>query len=170
MLEAEGLPLGVVTAIAGQSRFNLTFSGRAGHAGTTPMELRRDAAAAAAEFVLAAERIARAEPGLVATVGELRIPHGAINVIPGRAEATLDIRHGDDAVRARGARRPPRRDRRDRRPPRRARHVVDDRRAARDALHARARRAPGRGGRGDRRPGPRARPAAPATTRSRWPA
>ena len=71
MLEAEGLPLGVVTAIAGQSRFNLTFNGHAGHAGTTPMHLRRDAAAAAAEFVLAAERMACAEPGLVATVGEL---------------------------------------------------------------------------------------------------
>ena len=60
VLEAEGLALGVVTAIAGQSRFNLVFAGHAGHAGTTPMHLRRDAAAAAAEFVLAAERIARA--------------------------------------------------------------------------------------------------------------
>ena len=74
MLEAEGLPLGVVTAIAGQSRFNLTFAGRAGHAGTTPMHLRRDAAAAAAEFVLAAERVALDEPGLVATVGRVRRP------------------------------------------------------------------------------------------------
>ena len=58
VLESEGLALGVVTAIAGQSRFNLVFQGHAGHAGTTPMHLRRDAAAAAAEFVLAAERIA----------------------------------------------------------------------------------------------------------------
>jgi allantoate deiminase len=101
VLEAEDLPLGVVTAIAGQTRFNLAFEGHAGHAGTTPMPLRRDALAAAAEFVLAAERAAREEPGLVATVGELAIPHGACNVIPGHVHATLDIRHQDDAVRAR---------------------------------------------------------------------
>jgi allantoate deiminase len=101
VLEAEGLPLGVVTAIAGQSRFNLAFTGHAGHAGTTPMALRRDAVAAAAEFVLAAERIAREQPGLVATVGELHVPRGAVNVIPGRADATLDVRHQDDAVRTR---------------------------------------------------------------------
>jgi allantoate deiminase len=99
VLESEGLPLGVVTAIAGQSRFNLVFQGHAGHAGTTPMGLRHDAAAAAAEFVLAAERVARAEPGLVATVGELNVPRGAVNVIPGRTDLTLDIRHQDDAVR-----------------------------------------------------------------------
>jgi allantoate deiminase len=99
VLESEDLPLGVVTAIAGQSRFNLVFEGHAGHAGTTPMELRRDAAAAAAEFVLAAERVARAEPGLVATVGELNVPRGAVNVIPGRADVTLDVRHQLDAVR-----------------------------------------------------------------------
>jgi allantoate deiminase len=101
VLESEGAPLGVVTAIAGQSRFNLLFEGHAGHAGTTPMNLRRDALGAAAEFVLAAERIACETPGLVATVGELGIPHGACNVIPGRVEATLDIRHQDDAVRER---------------------------------------------------------------------
>jgi allantoate deiminase len=101
VLEAGGLPLGVVTAIAGQNRFNLTFTGRAGHAGTTPMQLRGDALGAAAEFVLAAERAAREEPGLVATVGELGIPHGACNVIPGRVEGTLDIRHQDDATLAR---------------------------------------------------------------------
>jgi allantoate deiminase len=65
------------------------------------MPLRRDALAAAAEFVLAAERTATGEPGLVATVGELGVPHGAANVIPGRAEATLDVRHQDDAVRER---------------------------------------------------------------------
>jgi hydantoinase/carbamoylase family amidase len=99
--EAEGLPLGVVTAIAGQSHARLSFTGRAGHAGTTPMHLRRDAAPAAAELVLAAERAALAAPGLVATVGELAIPHGAVNVIPGRAELTLDVRHQEDAVRER---------------------------------------------------------------------
>ena len=101
MLEAAGLPLGVVTAIAGQTRFNLAFDGHAGHAGTTPMDLRRDALAAAAEFVLAAERLAHDTPGLVATVGEIGIPHGACNVIPGRVDATLDIRHQDDAIRER---------------------------------------------------------------------
>jgi hydantoinase/carbamoylase family amidase len=99
VLEAEGLPLGVVTAIAGQSRFNLAFAGHAGHAGTTPMHLRRDAAAAAAEFVLAAERVAGETAGLVATVGQFAIPHSSVNVIPGRAELTLDVRHQDDAVR-----------------------------------------------------------------------
>jgi hydantoinase/carbamoylase family amidase len=101
VLEAAGLPLGVVTAIAGQTRFNLAFEGHAGHAGTTPMELRRDALGAAAEFVLAAERLANETSGLVATVGEIGVPHGACNVIPGRVEATLDIRHQDDAVRQR---------------------------------------------------------------------
>jgi allantoate deiminase len=65
------------------------------------MDLRRDALAAAAEFVLAAERLARGEPGLVATVGEMSIPHGACNVVPGRVHATLDIRHQDDATRER---------------------------------------------------------------------
>jgi allantoate deiminase len=101
LLEAEGLALGVVTAIAGQSHLNLAFAGRAGHAGTTPMHLRRDAAVAAAELVLAAERIALDEPGLVATVGVLDVPRGAVNVIPGRAELWLDIRHQEDAVRER---------------------------------------------------------------------
>jgi allantoate deiminase len=101
VLEAAGVPLGVVTAIAGQSRFELAFEGVAGHAGTTPMELRHDALAAAAEFVLAAEKIAQDEPGLVATVGKIGVPHGATNVIPGLVQATLDVRHADDAVRAR---------------------------------------------------------------------
>jgi allantoate deiminase len=101
LLEAEGLALGVVTAIAGQSHLNLAFAGQAGHAGTTPMHLRRDAAVAAAELVLAAERIALDEPGLVATVGVLDVPRGAVNVIPGRAELWLDIRHQEDAVRER---------------------------------------------------------------------
>jgi allantoate deiminase len=101
VLEAAGLPLGVVTAITGQSFVAVAFDGRAGHAGTTPMGLRQDALAAAAEFVLAAERTALGEPGLVATVGKLAIPHAAGNVIPGRVETSLDIRHQDDAVRER---------------------------------------------------------------------
>ena len=100
VLVAEDVPLGVVTAIFGQSRFNVTFTGEAAHAGTTPMTMRHDALAAAAEFVLAAERLARETEGLVATVGELQIPHGAGNVVPGRVELTLDVRHADDVVRA----------------------------------------------------------------------
>lgn len=99
VLEAEDVPLGVVTAITGQSRFNVRFDGRAAHAGTTPMGLRRDAAVAAAEFVLAAEHVARVTPGLVATVGQIAVPNGAVNVVPGRVDATLDVRHGEDAVR-----------------------------------------------------------------------
>jgi allantoate deiminase len=99
VLEEQGLPVGVVSAIAGQSRFRVTWTGRAGHAGTTPMHLRRDAMAGAAEFILAAEKLARATPGLVATVGTCAVPAGAGNVIPGRVEHTLDVRHARDAVR-----------------------------------------------------------------------
>jgi hydantoinase/carbamoylase family amidase len=101
VLDAQGLPLGVVTAIAGQTGAAIAFAGRAGHAGTTPMEGRRDALAAAAEFVLATERAAHATPGLVATVGRVEVPHSAANVIPGRAELTLDVRHAENAVRER---------------------------------------------------------------------
>lgn len=99
VLEAHDLPVGVVTAIAGQSRIGVVFSGLAGHAGTVPMPLRRDALCAAAEFVLAVEALARDLPGLVATVGQLAVEPGASNVIPGRATLTLDVRHHDDAVR-----------------------------------------------------------------------
>ena len=105
VLDAEGLPLGVVTAIAGQTTAAVAFAGRAGHAGTTPMGLRRDALAAAADFILAAERTARETPGLVATVGTVSVPRGATNVIPGRVELTLDVRHAEDAVRAGAVRR-----------------------------------------------------------------
>ena len=101
VLDAEGLPLGVVTAIAGQSVATVAFAGQAGHAGTTPMPLRRDALTAAAELVLAAEAMAREEPALVATAGRLAVPRGAANVIPGRAEMTLDVRHASDPVRER---------------------------------------------------------------------
>jgi allantoate deiminase len=99
LLEAEGLPVGVVTAIAGQSRVEIAFEGVAGHAGTVPMRLRRDALCAAAEWILAAEAVARARDGLVATVGQAAVEPGASNVIPARAGLTLDIRHSDDAVR-----------------------------------------------------------------------
>ena len=90
----------MVTAIFGQSRFNVTFTGEAAHAGTTPMTMRRDALTAAAEFVLAVERLALGTEGLVATVGKLQVPHGAGNVVPGRVELSLDVRHADDIVRA----------------------------------------------------------------------
>jgi allantoate deiminase len=99
VLEARGLPVGVVTAIAGQSRARATFTGRAGHAGTTPMDARRDALAAAAEWIAAAEATGAGEPGLVATVGEIAAEPNASNVIPGRVTASLDVRHADDAVR-----------------------------------------------------------------------
>lgn len=96
VLEAKGLAVGVVSAIAGQSRFKLTWTGKAGHAGTTPMALRRDALAGAAEFMAGVEAIARRIPGLVATVGALTVSPGAANVIPGEVVHTLDVRHADD--------------------------------------------------------------------------
>jgi allantoate deiminase len=100
VLEGRDVPVGVVTAIAGATRAELMFSGRAGHAGTVPMDLRHDAACAAAEWVLAVETAGRREPGLVATVGRLEAQPGAPNVVPGAAVASLDVRHADDAVRA----------------------------------------------------------------------
>jgi allantoate deiminase len=99
VLEASGLALGVVSAIAGQTRGRLTFRGRAGHAGTTPMGLRRDALAGAAEFILAAEGLARGRPPLVATVGTVSAAPGAANVIPAEATLSLDLRHPRDASR-----------------------------------------------------------------------
>jgi allantoate deiminase/N-carbamoyl-L-amino-acid hydrolase len=94
-----GQALGVVTSIAGSVRYGVSVTGLAGHAGTVPMHMRRDAAAAAAEIVLAVERRCNVQPGLVGTVGRLEVPGGAVNVIPGRCELTLDLRAGDDAVR-----------------------------------------------------------------------
>jgi allantoate deiminase len=100
VLDDRGLPVGVVTGIAGQTRARVTFTGLAGHAGTTPMEDRRDALAAAAEWIAAVESEARgAAEDLVATVGEIAAEPGAPNVIPGRVTASLDVRHADDAVR-----------------------------------------------------------------------
>ena len=99
VLEAEGLPVGVVTAINGFTRLRVTLRGEAGHAGTVPMGLRRDALAAAAECVLAIEKIAKGHPELVATVGRLEAKPGAINVIPGEAQFTVDVRAPQDALR-----------------------------------------------------------------------
>jgi len=91
--------LGVVTAIAGSVRSVVSITGHAGHAGTVPMGSRRDAAAAAAEIILAVEKYCSTAAGLVGTVGKLEVPQGAINVIPGRCELSIDIRSGDDSVR-----------------------------------------------------------------------
>jgi allantoate deiminase len=100
VLENRGCPLGVVEAIVGQDRLEFIFSGRANHAGTTPMHLRRDALAAAAEWILAVENAARRTAGLVATVGFIEAKPGATNVIAGEARATLDLRHASDDLRA----------------------------------------------------------------------
>lgn len=100
VLEAEGLALGVVTAIAAQKRIMVKIVGTAGHAGTTPMGLRKDPGPAAAECVLALERICRAgTDGLVGTVGRITALPGAFNVIPGAVEFSMDIRAESSATR-----------------------------------------------------------------------
>jgi allantoate deiminase len=99
VLEARNLALGVVGGIAGQTRATVEFVGRAGHAGTTPMDLRKDALTAAAEFILAVE--ANAVRGLLATVGQLTVQPGASNVIPGATLLSVDVRHQSDAARRR---------------------------------------------------------------------
>ncbi len=99
LLENKKLPLGVVTAIAGQTRAHLAFNGRAGHAGTTPMALRRDALCAAAQLILEVEALAKNQAGLVATVGALQAFPGVSNVIPAQAQLSLDLRHPVDDVR-----------------------------------------------------------------------
>lgn len=98
-LDDLGRSLGIATAIAGQTKMSFRFDGRAAHAGTTPMELRRDALAGAAEWVVAVEGRALRTPGLVATVGSLRADPGALNVVAGSATCTLDLRHEHDAER-----------------------------------------------------------------------
>jgi allantoate deiminase len=98
-LESVDAPVGVVTAIAGQSRILTAFSGEAGHAGTVAMHLRRDPLPAAAEIVLAAEDLARQTSGLLATVGTMDVTPGASNVIAGQVRFSLDVRHPEDAVR-----------------------------------------------------------------------
>ena len=103
VLDQRGLPVGVVTGIACQTRARVRFSGVAGHAGTTPMDARRDALAAAAQWIAAVEAEARGRDGLVATVGEIAAEPGAANVIPGRVTVSLDVRHADDAARGSAA-------------------------------------------------------------------
>jgi hydantoinase/carbamoylase family amidase len=101
VLEQGGEPIGVVTAIAAPHDFRLTLRGAATHAGATPMHLRRDALAGAAEAMLALERIARDSPSgtTVGTVGVLRVHPGAINVVPGEVELDVDVRDADRAAR-----------------------------------------------------------------------
>jgi allantoate deiminase len=99
VLENLNLPLGIVDAIVGQSRLALTFHGRANHAGTTPMSLRRDALTAASEWICHVETIAAAAPGLVATAGSILVEPNATNVIPGVARVSLDVRHANDEAR-----------------------------------------------------------------------
>ncbi len=101
VLAAEGLALGVVTSIAAVRRFQIRIGGTAGHAGTVPMALRRDALAAAAELVLAVERRCRRDETLVGTVGRLAVTPGAVNTIPGAVEMSLDLRAGTPALRDR---------------------------------------------------------------------
>jgi allantoate deiminase len=99
VLESLGLPLGIVETIVGQSRMQVKFTGAANHAGTTPMKLRRDALAGAAEWIGMVEREACATEGLVATTGQLTVEPGAGNVIAGTAQVSLDVRHASDAAR-----------------------------------------------------------------------
>ncbi len=115
VLEAWDLPVGVVSAIAGQSRLSVTFEGRAGHAGTSPMDLRRDALTAAAELILQVESLARSVDGLRGTVGSIAAKPGATNVVPGSVSLSLDVRHATDEARHAGGGGPARRRARDRR-------------------------------------------------------
>jgi hydantoinase/carbamoylase family amidase len=99
VLLERGLPVGVVSAIAGSIRRRITLIGRASHSGTTPMDMRLDAACAAAEIVLLVEKRCANVPGLVGTVGQMEVPNGSVNVIPGRCVFSLDVRADTDAVR-----------------------------------------------------------------------
>jgi allantoate deiminase len=99
VLEKKGLAAGVVSGIAGQTRAELLFRGRAQHAGTTPMTMRADALCAAAELISMVEQQAREHEPLVATIGQLALEPGAGNVIPGEARMSLDVRHPTDSER-----------------------------------------------------------------------
>ncbi len=98
-LEGHGDSLACVSAIVGQSRLEVSFVGKAGHAGTTPMAMRSDALMAAAEWLAQLETFALKKEGLTITVGSVKTIPGATNVIPGEVIASLDVRHKDDAVR-----------------------------------------------------------------------
>ncbi|HYI25836.1 MAG TPA: allantoate amidohydrolase [Thermomicrobiales bacterium] len=100
VLQDRNLPVAVVSAITGAARAEIALTGQAGHAGTVPMGMRRDALAGAAEVILAIEAVGREHDGFVATVGTLSVDPGATNVIPGGVTMSLDLRHPDPAVRA----------------------------------------------------------------------
>lgn len=99
VLLERGLPVGIVTSIAGSCRYMIDLVGVASHAGTTPMTMRKDAAAAAAEIILCVEKRCAQAPSLVGTVGQLQVPHGSVNVIPGACRLSLDVRAADDGTR-----------------------------------------------------------------------
>jgi N-carbamoyl-L-amino-acid hydrolase len=102
VLAERNAAIGIVTAIVGIRRFEVTVEGRADHAGTTPMSLRRDALVGAADFIRAAEELARARPRespyLVATVGKLSVEPNAINAVPGLVRMILEARSTDPAA------------------------------------------------------------------------
>jgi allantoate deiminase len=98
VLENEGLAVGVVTAVAGQLRCRLAWTGKASHAGTTPAPLRRDALAGAAEFIREVEKASEQFGGLMATVGRLAIQPNVSNVVPAFVTHTLDLRHQSDSI------------------------------------------------------------------------
>jgi len=104
VLDSLDQPVGIVAAIAGQSRVDVVIKGESNHAGATPMNLRRDALACAAEWISSVEREAYGNEGLVATVGRIAVEPGASNIIPGVARLSLDVRHAEDAVRAQAVR------------------------------------------------------------------
>jgi allantoate deiminase len=99
VLDTRKQPLAVVESIVGQTRAEVEFSGQGNHAGTTPMEFRRDALTTAAEWIGFVEQYARGTPGLVATVGRLEVESGAYNVVPRRVRAMLDVRHSENRIR-----------------------------------------------------------------------
>jgi allantoate deiminase len=99
VLYEKEIPVGVVTAIAGQRRVEIKFTGEAGHAGTVPMDMRKDALTCAAEFILAAESFGGDnKKDIVATIGKVNIPNSASNVIPGEVILSLDIRSADETI------------------------------------------------------------------------
>jgi len=99
VLDQENRPIGIVTAISGASRRRIIVTGEAGHAGTVPMALRKDSLMAAAEMALAIEKIGAAAENGVATIGQMQVEPGAVNVIPGRVRFTVDARAPRDSVR-----------------------------------------------------------------------
>ncbi len=99
VLEAAGEALGVVTAICGIERHPVTFTGETGHAGTLPMDMRRDALVGAAALVAEVDRLARATPGLLGTVGTLDVAPGAVNAVPREVRLMVELRAPDDAAR-----------------------------------------------------------------------